>query len=698
MSILNAPHAIVVRDGREQQIPSEELVIDDVVAFSAGNQICADAKVIKGSVRVNESLLTGESDEIDKGINDDLLSGSFVTSGTCYARLIRVGADSYISKLTTEAKKLDNSEQSEMILSINRLVKVVGIAIIPIGIALFVQGYVIQKKEFSDSIVSMVAAIIGMIPEGLYLLATIALAVSTIRLSQKNVLLHDMKSIETLARVNMLCVDKTGTITENEMKVCDFVDKDQRDSNENKELKSLISDFVDAMESDNITMKAMKEYFTLTSRRRAKSIYGFSSTYKYCAVEFSEGNYVLGAPEIVLKDQYEQYKGLIEEYAITGKRVLVFGRYDGELTGKSLTISVRPMAFISISNPIRRKAKETFSYFAKQGVSIRVISGDNPITVSQIAKEAGIEGAEKYIDATTIRNVKELTDALNRYVVFGRVTPKQKREIVHVLQKQGNTVAMTGDGVNDVLALKDADCSVAMASGSEAAVQVSQVVLLDSDFSRMPSVVLEGRRVVNNIQRSASLFFVKNIFSFILSILSLCFMFSYPLEPSQISFISMFTIGIPGFFLALEPDKSRIEGRFLPNVLKNAIPGGIADVLAVGALVFCGSAFQLKSTDVATAATLLLSIVGFMVLYSISQPMNTLRIVVLVGNMVALVLCGVFLNHLFALEAMSLECILLFVMFSFAAESLLRYLSRFIDWCYLIPEKMRNRKVVKKNG
>ena len=696
MNMLHTPYANVVRNGQRIKIPTEELVIDDIVVFSAGNQICADAEVIYGEVRVNEALLTGESDEIVKSVGNRLMSGSVVASGVCYARLNFVGEDSYISKLTMEAKRIDHKEQSEMIASINKLVLFVGIAIIPIGIALFVQSYLYQKVEFSESIVSMVAAIIGMIPEGLYLLATIAMAVSAVRLAQNQVLLHDMKSIETLARVNVLCVDKTGTITKNEMKVCELINLNERDLVSERKLEELISDFVSVMDSDNITIQAMKEHFVTGTNRCCKCKYGFSSIYKYSAAEFSDGNYVLGAPEFVLRERYEEYQSQVEELSLCGKRVLVFGEYKGKLTGKNLISEVIPMAFITFANPIRENAKQTFKYFAEQEVCIKVISGDNPLTVSQIAKEAGIEGAEKYVDATSIKNSKQLIDALKKYTVFGRVTPEQKRKIVHCLQKLGNTVAMTGDGVNDVLALKDADCSVAMASGSEAASQVAQVVLLDNDFSKMPSVVLEGRRVVNNIQRSAGLFFVKNIFSFILSILSLVFMFSYPLEPSQISFISMFTIGIPGFFLALEPDKSRIEGRFLPNVMKKAIPGGMADVFGVGALVFCGKAFHLNNADISTAATLLLSVIGFMVLFKVSRPMNTLRMVVLIGNMIALVLTGVFFNHLFALEAMSLECILLFIMFSFAAESFLRYLEKFVDWCYLVQNKRRRKGVREK--
>ena len=684
MNMLNAPYAHVIRNSCKTKVPAEDLVKDDIVVFRSGEQICADAVVVNGNLRVNEALLTGESDEIEKEVGDFLMSGSIVTSGECHARLTNVGADSYISKLTLEAKKINNKEQSEMIASINKLVLFVGIAIIPIGIALFVQGYVINRLGFSESIVAMIAAIIGMIPEGLYLLTTVAMAVSAIRLAENKVLLHDMKSIETLARVNVLCVDKTGTITKNEMEVSGV--KNVSSELSNKELHGLLGDFVLALDADNITMKALKEYFDKNTGRVCKNKFGFSSTYKYSACEFEDANYILGAPEFVLRDDYENYREYVEKHSENGERVVVLAKYDGVLTGKALDSKANAIAFVTLTNLIRDNARQTFEYFRDEGVSIKVISGDNPITVSKIAMQAGIEGAKDFIDASKITEDSELIDALNKYTVFGRVTPEMKRRMVNLLKEMGNTVAMTGDGVNDVLALKDADCSVAMSSGSEAACQVSQVVLLDNDFSKMPKVVLEGRRVVNNIQRSAGLFFVKNIFSFLLSLLSLIFVFKYPLEPSQVSFITMFTIGIPGFFLALEPEKSRIEGKFLPNVLRKAIPGGVADVFAVGALVFCGNAFNLESSDISTAATLLLSMVGFMVLIKVCTPLNKLRTTIIAGNFVGLILAGIFLNRLFALEAMSTECILLFVMFSFAAESFLRLIGKVVERIFPLPQ------------
>lgn len=697
MSMLNAPHARVVRDGKVTQVDSEELVLDDIVIFSAGNQICADAVVSAGEVQVNESLLTGESDEIVKKKGDKLMSGSFVVSGKCHARLDKVGPDSYISKLTLEAKKMGEGEQSEMIRSLNKLVKWVGIAIIPIGIILFVQSFFFNHDPFRSSITSMVAAVIGMIPEGLYLLATVALAVSAMRLAKQHVLLHDMKSIETLARVNVLCVDKTGTITENTMAVHEAVEtldySKAKDEEKYPPLNQMIGDFVSAMTADNITMEAMKDYFTENTGKKPVSMTSFSSAVKYSSVTYEDGAFVLGAPEMVLRDDYVLYEAEIEQYAQKGYRVLVFGKYDGEIDGKKLTEKVTPLGYVTLANPIRAKAKETFQYFAEQDVQIKVISGDNPMTVSEVASQAGIANADKYVDASTLRTPEQVAKAMEKYTVFGRVTPNQKRQFVQALQDAGNTVAMTGDGVNDVLALKDADCSIAMASGSDAAAQAAQVVLLDSDFACMPSVVLEGRRVVNNIQRSASLFLVKNIFSFLLSIFSAVFMITYPLEPSQISLISMFTIGIPGFFLALEPNKTRIKGHFITNVLLKALPAGLTDVFAVGALVMCGHVFGLPGEDIATAATMLLAIVGFMILYKICQPMNKLRSIVFVGNMAGLLFCGIFLNQLFALEGMSKICILLFVMFSFAAESFFRYLSLVVEHGRRLIKRMKGEIV-----
>ena len=678
LSILNAPHAVVIRDGKRQEIPADQLVLDDIVEFSAGSQIPADAKVVSGELQVNESLITGESDEIEKREGDSLLSGSFVVSGKACARLEKVGKDSYISKLTLQATKSKKGEQSEMIRSLNYLIMVMGIIIIPIGIALFVQSFIYNEGTFHDSITGMVAAIIGMIPEGLYLLTSVALAVSSVRLAQKKVLIHDMKCIETLARVNVLCVDKTGTITEPGMHVYDFSVLDGADQ---LEISQLLADFVAAQEKDNATMEALKAYFSNGSGMLAREVYSFSSETKYSGAVMNDGkSYVIGAPEFVLRGQFAQYQEQIATYSSKGYRVLVFAQYEGTLDRKPLTEPVLPLCFVMLANPIRKGAKETFTYFAENDVDIKVISGDNPLTVSVIAAEAGIVGAERFVDASTLKEKEDYYRAVEEYTVFGRVTPSQKRMLVQALKEHKKTVAMTGDGVNDVLALKDADCSVAMASGSEAASNVAQLVLLDSDFSRMPSVVAEGRRVVNNIERTAALYIVKNIFSMLLAIFSVILMLDYPLEPSQVSLISMFTIGIPSFVLALEPNKDLIRGHFLTNVLVRALPAGLTDFIVVSGLVIFCREFQVDLDCLSTSCTILVAIVGFMILHRIARPMNTGHIVMLVGVIAGWILCMLFGGSFFGITGISKQCEMLMVIFAIITEPVLRYLSLIVEW------------------
>ena len=696
LSVLNAPKATVVREGKLQTIPAEKAVLDDVVKFQAGNQICADATVIDGEVQVNESLLTGESDEITKKPGDTLMSGSFVVSGSCLGRLEQVGADSYISKLTLEAKATKEGEQSEMIRSLDKLVQIVGFLIIPIGIVLFGQQYLLGDSSIKTSMQAMVAAIIGMIPEGLYLLASVALVVSVMRLATKKVLVHDMKCIETLARVNVLCVDKTGTITENTMKVHDVVSLEPYEKEELPPLKELLGDFAHAMSKDNITMAAMQEYFTQGSGQVATSVTSFSSAFKYSSVTFHTTSYVLGAPEFVLRDDYEIYKETIESYGSEGYRVLVFGRYEGTPDGKALTEAVVPYGLVLLANPIRKEAWETFQYFADQGVDIKVISGDNPVTVSKVASQAGIANADNYIDASQLKTPDDIKRAVLKYTVFGRVTPDQKRQFVRALKEAGKTVAMTGDGVNDVLALKDADCSIAMASGSDAAAQASQLVLLESNFSCMPSVVLEGRRVVNNIERSASLFLVKNIFSFLLSLFSMAFMITYPLEPSQISIVAKFTICIPAFLFAIEPNKKMIEGHFLTNVLLKALPAGLTDVLIVGFLTVFGQTFGMSNEEISTAATLLLAIVGLMILFKISKPMNVFRWIVWSAMVAGLLFCVIFLKNLFGIGVMTQKCCMTLIVFAVATEPLLRYISQIVAGIRKRVLRRREKRLDKK--
>ncbi|EOA3409527.1 cation-translocating P-type ATPase [Enterococcus hirae] len=692
LSVLNAAKVTVVRNGAANKIDMEELVLDDVILLETGQQIPADGYVLDGKLQVNEALLTGEADEIVKEVDDYLMSGSFVVSGKAYVRLDKVGYDSYISQLTAKAKKMGGGEQSEMIASLNKLIKWIGIIIIPIGITLFSQSYFFNGNTIKESVVAMEAALIGMIPEGLYLLTTIALAMSAARLAKQRVLLHDMKSIETLARVNVLCVDKTGTITENQMSVQKLViAKNEQAEQQATRIQELISDYAKAMANDNATMQAIKTYFNKPTDQEPLSILPFSSVQKFSSVTFADGVYVLGAPEMVLRERFETVKNEFNQYADQGYRVLVFGSYQGILSEALLEAEVIPLAYLLIANPIRKEAPDTFAYFKEQGVAIKVISGDNPQTVSTVALQAGIANADQYIDVSQLAE-EDYLSAVEKYTVFGRVKPEQKMQFVQLL-KQKNTVAMTGDGVNDILAMKEADCSIAMASGNEATIQAAQVALLDSDFSRMPEIVAEGRQVVNNIERSASLFLVKNIFSFLLSVFSVLFALTYPLEPSQITLISLFTIGLPSFLLALEENKNRIEGKFIVNVLEKAIPGGLTDMTVVGTLVVGGVILHLNKTDVSTASTMLLTAVGFLVLYKICHPLNQFRGRIILFCAAGILFSVVFLHKLFSISAISPVSILLLLILFFAADSIFQQYSRMIENYSQLKDEKKKRSI-----
>jgi cation-transporting ATPase E len=657
LRFLAAPHAAVIRDGEVQTVPVEQAVLDDIAVFTAGNQVYADAVVLTGECRVNEALVTGESDEIIKAPGSSLLSGSYIVSGECRARLDKVGRDAFVSQLTAEAKRHEKKKRTGMILALTRLLQVIGFVIIPFGICLYLQQTLALHRPVADSVVSTVAALIGMIPEGLYLLVTVALTVSVIRLAQKKTLVHDMSCIETLARVDVLCVDKTGTITENKMTVSDLVplipDRLGRDA-----AQTLLSDYAAAMASENETMAALKAYFTLPPKRRATSVLPFSPSVKYSGVSFgTQGVFLLGAPEILLRDDYQKFKTEIETYSSQGCRVLLLAKHGGPLDGKALTAPVEALALVVLTNRIRPEAPDTFRYFRDQGVAIKVISGDNPMTVSRVALEAGIENADKYVDATTLTTERKLKSAVGTYTVFGRVTPDQKRKLIRALKASGHTVAMTGDGVNDVLALKDADCSVAMASGSDVACQVAQIVLLESNFSAMPSIVSEGRRVINNIERSASLFLVKNIFSFILALTALLFALTYPITPSQLTLFNATIIGIPSFILALEPNNSIIRGRFLLNVFLRAFPAGITNYLALMAAILACSYFGIPTQELSTMATIIIGIVGFMLLFRISRPLNTLRRALIIAMIVLFTVGGFCFSWLFELKPLSTAAI-----------------------------------------
>lgn len=674
LTLLTAPQGAVIRDGRRRKIPTSEMVRDDIVEFSAGDQIFADAVVVAGECSANEALITGEADEIKKKPGDELLSGSFVVSGQCRARLTRVGADSFANRLTLEAKAAKPPQQSEMMRSLTRLVQVIGIAIIPLGILMAVKEIVWLGRSVSDGVVATVASLIGMIPEGLYLLTSMALAAGVVRLAQKRTLVHDMGCIETLARVDVLCVDKTGTVTENKMTVEDVVPLCP-ERFEESDIRLIMADYVAAMRADNDTMAALRRYFTGEVKQPAIKAVPFTSAKKFGGVSFHEDEtYLLGAPDVLLGERGGKYAKQIDAYSAKGCRVLLLGLYDGDVEDERPEAGLMPIALILLSNKIREEAPETFKYFAAQGVAIKVISGDNALAVSEVAKRAGIRGAENYVDARTLETDEDIAEAVERYTVFGRVTPDQKRRFVRALKAAGHTVAMTGDGVNDVLALKEADCSVAMASGSDAACQVSHIVLLESNFAAMPSVVAEGRRVINNIERSASLFLVKNIFSFILAVITLVFTLPYPVTSAQMSLVSALTIGIPGFILAMEPNSARIKGRFLPNVVGRALPGGLTNLfLVLGAILFC-LVFELPEDMMGTICTVILCVVGLMVVHRTCKPYDLLRRAMMVALVVGFGICVLVLPELFTISKLDLPAGMIlgvFVLLSWPALALL---------------------------
>ena len=652
LSLLTAPTATVLRENALYKIPVDGLVIDDVVSLNSGSQICADAVVVDGEITVNEALVTGESDEITKKAGEALLSGSFVVSGKCLARLTAVGADSFVSKLTLDAKKMKKKSKSAgMMRSLTRLVQVIGVIIVPIAVFLMITA-IRAGESWGDAVSSTAGALIGMIPEGLYLLVSIALAVSVMRLAKMKTLVHELGCIETLARVDMLCVDKTGTITDSKMKVLDIMPISSGISV--VELEREICTLISNLDPDNDTMKALHERFMRVDSKKASKVIPFSSKYKYSAASVGKNNYVIGAPEFILGSRFNSISELINEQTAGGCRVLLFASYDGVLESGALTPEyVNPIGIVKLINPVRENAAQTFQYFAEQGVCVKVISGDNPRTASEAAISADIPNAERYVDLSSLKTDREVEEAALKYTVFGRVTPDRKRILVRALKNAGHTVAMTGDGVNDVLALKEADCSIAMASGSDVAAQVSNLVLLDSDFAALPSVVDEGRRVINNIERSASLFLVKNIFSLVFAVISILASFTYPISPANLTLVNLVTIGIPSFILALEPNHAPVTGKFLRNVLYRAFPAGLGDIFMLIGVTLFKMAFDIPDKETSTVCIVLIGFIGLIMLYFVCRPFNALRIAIMV-SMPTLFIIGLFvIPEFFSVSSLS---------------------------------------------
>lgn len=676
LSLLDMTKYTVIRDQKRVSIPSDQLVQDDLIVLGSGQQIPADGVVVAGSAAVNESLLTGEPDEVEKKAGLSLKSGSFVVAGECMAKLTKVGEESYAARLTRKAKEA-KERPAEMVRDIERIIKVTGLLIIPIGFALVFQSMVINHNHFQEAVVSMVSAVVGMIPEGMYLLATVALALSAARLARKQVLLHDMHSIETLARVDVLCVDKTGTITKDEMEVNKLlapvgVDKVDRD---------LLCRYVQTIPDTNITMQALRNYCSAGAGLNATQILPFSSKNKYSEIQTRDHIYRLGAPEYILEAScLSRNQSLINEYADRGERVL------------ALTCDGGPVLFVVMKNNIRENAPEIFSYFADRGVDIKVISGDNPVTVARIAQLAGIKNAQRYVDATTLKTDRDYADALKKYTVFGRVKPEQKKKIVITLREQKKKVAMTGDGVNDILAMKEADCSIAMGGGSDATRQAAQVVLLDSDFSHMKDIVGEGRRDVNNITRSATLFLYKNIFSLLLAIFSIINSFTYPLQPNQVSLISAFNIGIPAFLLALENNEEKQGNSFIRTTLFRAMPAALTSFFSIAFMVLFGKLFHISEADVATASTYLLAVIGFMILWKISKPENLYHIIVIIICIVGMVFCAAQFHTIFDLNAISLKCTALCGVFAIAEITVMNTFTWLFDQAGNLKMSFHNKK------
>ena len=658
LSLLDKCKYSIIRDNKEIIVYSDELVEGDYVKLSSGNQVPADGVLVDGKIFVNESLLTGEQDEREKMVNSNLLSGSFVVSGSAIVKLTNVGDESYSSKIMKESKKIKENK-TEMIKAIDRIVLVAGIVIIPIGLLLFGESYFVNKFSYSESVVRMVSALIGMIPEGLYLLTTVALALSAMRLAEKKVLLHDMKSIESLARTDVLCIDKTGTITTNEMDVIDIFDENGVSYLDKKKDKKLLelANYVNSINDNNATINALREYLKNISKQKLNMLKyeNFNSKNKYSYIKMSENvTYKLGAPDVLLNKDYNH---LISKRIINGERIIVFVKEENN--------ECTPILFISLKNEIRKNAREIIKFFNDREVEIRVISGDNPVTVSSIAKEVGIKNYDLFVDCSLLKTRDELKNAVDKYKIFGRVSPEQKREIIKLIKENGLKVAMTGDGVNDILAMKEADCSIAMGNGSDAAREAAQVVLLDSDFGNMRNIVYEGRKNINNITRSASLFTYKNIFSLLLSIYAIIFTIAYPLEPNQVSLGSAFTIGIPAFFLTFEENQKKQQNdEFWKNIFLKSLPSAIISFLAIVCMVKCSVIFDINSNDLTTACSYLFFTGGFIILYKCVKPLNKYRTIVFIGCILGMIITINMIPEFFSIRSISLKASILVTMFA----------------------------------
>ncbi len=690
LSLLSAHTVKTLRDGKLQEIRFDELVRDDIVLYGPGDQISADCVLRAGHIYVNESLLTGEADAVEKHPGDMLLSGSFVVTGSGKMQLTKVGDEAFATKLALEAKKNPRAARSEMMRSLDLLIRFIGIALVPIGLLLFYNQYKSQDLGLQASAEATVAALVGMIPEGLYLLTSIALAVSSLKLTQKRVLVQDMHCVETLARVDVLCVDKTGTITEPVMQVEEVLPLSHQTP---EYLEEIIVNLYGDEDPENETARALQELFPGKPAWKKNVEIPFSSDYKWKGAVFADtGAFVVGAPDAILGSFFPEVSKTAHHWSSLGYRVLLIAAYDGSPRPGNLAASqLHPEALILMTNRIRPEAPETFSYFEKQGVTIKVISGDNPATVADVARRAGIQNAQRYVDTTTLETDKDFLKAAEEYTVFGRVTPDKKKRLIWALKQRKHTVAMTGDGVNDVLAMKEADCGIAMAGGAQAASQIAQLVLLDADFSAMPSIVDEGRRVIDNIQRAAALFLVKNIFSLFLALIAVLADWPYPFAPINLSLISALTIGVPSFFLALEPNYERVQGRFIVSVLRQAFPGGLTNIIMVVTAQIVLGFLSAPVTQVRTVCTAILAVTGLLVLLSASKPMGKFRLFIWIMMAISLVFSFLVLGNIFQLQPIAMQNLPILSILLMVTPALYWGLRRLFDLGDRIIANIRNR-------
>ena len=695
LAILTESKTVVLREGKKWNISTEKLVIDDLIFLKTGDQVPADVKILEGSVEVNESLLTGESDNLVKNPGDELFSGSFVTSGEACCQVIHVGKDNYASQITSEAKEFKR-HNSELRNSLNAILKVISIIIVPLGAMLFYKQYYIVGDTLKDSVVNMVAAVLGMIPEGLVLLTSVALTLGSMVLATKKTLVQELYCIETLARVDTLCLDKTGTITEGTMKVEDVqlyesgqdsgektIDTDaetearsdsmedatsEADKQKLQEMEHIMENLMSVLHDQNATADALRKRFPAKSDLKLVHAIPFSSDRKYSGAVFEgKGTYLIGAAQFLFPEGNEELLAHCSTYAEEGFRILILAHSDEETESTKLPAGLEPVGLFLITDVIREEAPDTLAFFDSQGVDLKVISGDDPVTVSAIAKKAGLKNADHYIDATTITTPEEMQRAVAECSVFGRVTPQQKKQMVQALQAQKHTVAMTGDGVNDVLALKEADCSIAMAAGSDAAKNIANVVLLDSNFGAMPHIVNQGRRVVNNIRSAASMFLIKTIFSVLLSLITIFFGDAYPFEPIQMSLISACAVGIPTFLLTQENNYDKIDHTFLRHVFMNAFPAAVTITGCVFTIMLVCQNVYHSNTMLNTACVLVTGWNYMAALRTVYSPLNTYRKVIIYGMQFVFFGGAVILQNLLTLGSLEFGMIILvFLLMTFS--------------------------------